>query len=168
VRRRLKLPDRLTALQEISKGKVTTAPAQHSGEGIFFVSKIADYFEVVSGGLAWKIDGLRADAAVGTAPPGRGTRVRFEVSATKKRTLAELFAEYTDNYEFSKTRIVVRLFALGVRFISRSEAKRLLHGLERFRDVVLDFAGVEEVGQGFADEVFRVWSSAHRSVRLAP
>jgi len=168
VRRHLKLPDRLAALQQLSKGKVTTAPAQHSGEGIFFVSKIADYFEVVSGGLSWKIDGLRDDAAVSPAPAGRGTRVRFEVARGKTRTLADLFAEYTDNYEFSKTKIVVRLFALGVRFISRSEAKRLLLGLERFRDVVLDFTGVEEACQGFADEVFRVWAAAHPAVRLAP
>jgi hypothetical protein len=29
-------------------------------------------------------------------------------------------------------------------------------GLERFRDVIVDFRGVQEVGQGFVDEVFRV------------
>lgn len=168
VRRRLKLPSRLAALQELSKGKVTTAPAKHSGEGIFFVSKAADYFEVVSGGLSWKIDSVRGDSSVAAAPAGRGTRVRFEVHPAKRRTLAEVFSEFTENLEFSKTRIVVRLFAIGVRFISRSEAKRLLTGLDRFRDIVLDFAGVAEVGQGFADEVFRVWADAHRSIRLRP
>jgi len=30
-------------------------------------------------------------------------------------------------------------------------------GLEKFEMVVLDFKGVQMVGQGFADEVFRVW-----------
>jgi anti-sigma regulatory factor (Ser/Thr protein kinase) len=168
VRRRFRLPGRLAALQELSKGKVTTAPSKHSGEGIFFVSKIADYFEVVSGGLSWKIDSVRGDSSVASVPGGRGTRVLFEVRPDKKTTLSDVFSEYTENLEFSKTRIVVRLFTIGVRFISRSEAKRLLAGLERFREIVLDFAGVSEVGQGFADEVFRVWAKAHRSIRLLP
>ncbi len=52
--------------------------------------------------------------------------------------------------------------------MSRSEAKRLIHGLERFREVVLDFSGVDAVGQGFADEVFRVWAGAHPEVLLDP
>jgi hypothetical protein len=64
--------------------------------------------------------------------------------------------------------VVVRLFDLGERFISRSEAKRLLHGLDRFQEVVLDFKGVKEVGQGFADEVFRVWPSTHPGVAIRP
>ncbi len=32
---------------------------------------------------------------------------------------------------------------------------------ERFQTVVLDFTGVEEIGQDFADEVFRVFQRAH-------
>ena len=83
-------------------------------------------------------------------------------------TSAELFVECTEACEFSKTRIVVKLFAIGVSFVSRSEAKRILQGLERFREIVLDFVGVMEVGQGFADEVFRVWASTHPEVRLTP
>jgi hypothetical protein len=64
--------------------------------------------------------------------------------------------------------MVVRLFAIGTTFMSRSQARRLVHGLERFREVVLDFAGVELVGQGFADEVFRVWARDHPDVTLMP
>ncbi|HEX4404491.1 MAG TPA: STAS-like domain-containing protein [Polyangia bacterium] len=60
----------------------------------------------------------------------------------------------------------MKLFEHGVRFVSRSEAKRLLLGLERFREVILDFAGVEGVGQGFADEIFRVWAKGHGDTRL--
>jgi hypothetical protein len=81
---------------------------------------------------------------------------------------AEGFEENTEDFESTRTRIVVKLFDLGDRFISRSEAKRLMSGLERFREVVLDFNGVREVGQGFADEVFRVWSVANPEVRLVP
>lgn len=52
--------------------------------------------------------------------------------------------------------------------MSRSQARRLVSGLERFREVVLDFRGVELVGQGFADEVFRVWAKQHPESALIP
>lgn len=169
LRRRLRLPSRIAALGELSKGKATTEPSRHTGEGIFFVSKIADVFEIESADLKWTVDNLRSDMAAGSvSPPRKGTRVRFEVRPGKKRTLKRLFDEYTEDFEFTRTRVVVKLFALGVRFISRSEAKRLLTGLERFGEVILDFTGVEEIGQGFADEVFRVWARSHAKVRLKP
>lgn len=169
LRRRLRLPSRLAALAELSKGKTTTQPERHTGEGIFFVSKIADTFEVESADLRWTVDNTRNDSAVGTAsPPRKGTRVRFEIRPGTRRSLKRLFDEYTENFEFTRTRIVVKLFAIDVRFVSRSEARRLLSGLERFREVVLDFKGVDEIGQGFADEVFRVWARAHPKVRLKP
>jgi hypothetical protein len=62
----------------------------------------------------------------------------------------------------------VQLFAQGQSFISRSEAKRLANGLERFDNVIVDFQGVNEVGQGFVDELFRVWQREHRDVKLTP
>jgi hypothetical protein len=40
--------------------------------------------------------------------------------------------------------------------------------VERFRVVVLDFAGVDGIGQAFADEVFRVFSAAHPKVTVIP
>lgn len=56
----------------------------------------------------------------------------------------------------------MKLFEHGTQFVSRSEARRLMHGLKKFKKVTLDFRGVKGVGQGFADEVFRVWPAAHR------
>ena len=164
----LGLKDAYGAVQELSKGKATTDPKRHTGEGIFFTSKAADYFELEANGLVWRIDNHRKDMSIAEVPARKGTRVRFEISPHAKRTLVGLFDEYTTDYEFAKTRVVVRLFEVGVRFVSRSEAKRLLQGLDRFTEVVLDFKGVEEVGQGFADEVFRVWSSAHPGVTIRP
>jgi len=72
------------------------------------------------------------------------------------------------DHDFVCTRTVVRLFDIGVRFISRSEARRLLRGLERFSEVLVDLRGVQEVGQGFVDEVFRVWPSQHPEVTVRP
>jgi hypothetical protein len=61
---------------------------------------------------------------------------------------------------------VIKLFAIGTRFISRSEARRVAVGLDRFREVVFDYHGVEEVGQGFVDELYRVWAIAHPGIKL--
>jgi len=168
VRLGLRLDDTLQALQELSKGKVTTRPEAHTGEGIFFVSKLADLFELDSNGLCWIVDNLRGDMTVRPSPPRRGTRVRFQIAAQSSRSLDALFREYAPDLTFSKTRIVVALFEHGVRFVSRSEAKRLLSGLEKFSEIVLDFARVEAVGQGFADEVFRVWPRSHEGIGITP
>ena len=169
VRDALNLPSELAAVLEISKGKTTTDAERHTGEGLFFTSKAVEFFRLVSGAQAWIVDNRREDMAVAEVePPLQGTLACVEIDLADIRSLATLFDEYTIDYAFAKTRTVVRLFAIGVRFVSRSEAKRLLHGLDRFREVVLDFRGVEGVGQGFADEIFRVWTTAHPSVSLKP
>jgi len=167
LRKQLHLGSEVEALQELSKGKLTTLPEGHTGEGIFFTSKVADQFVLESGTLRWLVDNVRGDVAVGKAPNRRGTLVRFEAATRPRRKLAAVFAEYTEDLQFSKTRVVIKLFALGTRFISRSEARRVVKRLDGFREVVLDFRGVEEVGQGFADEVFRVWAAAHPGTRLS-
>jgi anti-sigma regulatory factor (Ser/Thr protein kinase) len=166
LRRTLRLPSELDALAQLSKGKLTTMPAGHTGEGIFFTSKVADRFTLESGTLRWDVDNVRGDVGVGEVSRRRGTRVRFEAATRVRRKLAQVFAAYTDELEFAKTRVVIKLFAIGTRFISRSEARRVGAGLDRFREVVLDYRGVEEVGQGFVDELYRVWGTAHAGIRL--
>jgi anti-sigma regulatory factor (Ser/Thr protein kinase) len=164
----LRMGSELEALQELSKGKLTTLPKGHSGEGIFFTSKVADLFVLESGRLRWTVDNLRSDVAIGTIPRRLGTRVRFEAGLRPRRKLAAVFAEYTDDFQFQKTRVVVKLFAHGTRFISRSEARRVLNRLDDFREVILDFNKVDEVGQGFADEIFRVWPATHAGTVIKP
>lgn len=70
----------------------------------------------------------------------------------------------SDKYRY----LVTRVHAFRTHLISRSEAKHLLAGLGSFEEVAIDFLGVEEIGQGFADEVFRVWARKHPKVRLKP
>jgi anti-sigma regulatory factor (Ser/Thr protein kinase) len=169
IRDKLGLDSELEALQDLSKGKTTTMPSRHTGEGIFFSSKAANRFEIESGNLRWIIDNRKNDMAFGSIKPEiQGTTVRVEVDPEDAHDLTSIFAEYTRDFEFSRTRTVVRLFAIGTEFLSRSQAKRLVHGLEKFREVVLDFEGVDVVGQGFADEVFRVWAHKHPDVILIP
>lgn len=168
LRKLLRLPSDLVALQELSKGKLTTLPAGHTGEGVFFTSKAVRVFELSANGVRWTVDNVRDDMAVGSTSVTCGTTVRVEVARRPKRSLTEVFAEYAEDFDFAKTRVVIKLFALGTRFVSRSEARRVLANLEKWRAVVLDFSGVEEIGQGFADEVFRVWSRAHPGIKLEP
>ncbi len=165
VRSKLTLDSTMEAMQRLSKGKVTTQPDRHSGEGIFFTSKMARTFEIEANGLLWVVDNQRGDQMVAGKIPSPGTTVRFETPLTTAPTVASVYAPYTHDFEFDTSRVVVKLFEHGVRFVSRSEAKRLLIGLEKFREVILDFAGVEGVGQGFADEVFRVWAKQHPTTR---
>jgi hypothetical protein len=107
---------------------------------------------------------------VGDAPTREGTRVRCEVDRTSTRELSTIFEKYTDpnTYRFDRSRLEIRLFERGGSFVSRSEALRLATGLEQFGQVVLDFRGVNEVGQGFVDELFRVWAPAHPETKLVP
>ena len=166
VRAKLGLESTLDALGEISKGKTTTMPERHTGEGLFFTSKAVRRFVLEANRLCWIVDNQRGDFAAAVSPVRTGTRVRFVVPTRPAHTLEQVFAQYTDELEFSRTRAVVRLFARGKLFVSRSEARRLLSGLERFRSVVLDFDRVQSVGQGFCDEIFRVWGAAHPAIRL--
>jgi len=169
VRDGLSLEDHFAAIQELSKGKTTTNPQEHTGEGIFFTSKAVDIFEIASNGWRWTIDNLRGDQAVGAEPAKPGTTVSCEIDAATTRHLDQVFDAFTDeDHSFSRSRVRVKLFELGVEFVSRSEAKRLLRGLERFREVEVDFEGVVEVGQGFVDELVRVWPSQHPDTRITP
>lgn len=171
VRERMELPNDLAALQEIEKGKATTAPDRHTGEGIFFTSRAVDVFLLESGELRWTVDNLRDDIAVGDAEARRGTRVRSEISPDSERILSKIFDQYTvevDVPAFQRTSVRVRLFEVGERFVSRSEAKRLASRLEGFEEVELDFDGIQEVGQGFVDELFRVWARDHPRTTLLP
>ncbi|HEX6468575.1 MAG TPA: DUF4325 domain-containing protein [Streptosporangiaceae bacterium] len=165
----LHLEDVYDALGELTKGKTTTDPERHTGEGIFFTSKAVDVFTLESAGLRWTVDNVRDDQAVGASEITEGTRVRWEMDPATTRPIADVFGAYTDeDHRFTRTRTVVRLFGFGVRFVSRSEAKRLMRGLERFEEVLIDFTGVEEVGQGFVDEVLRVWPNEHPETVVRP
>jgi excisionase family DNA binding protein len=169
IRIALALPDHRSSLAELSKGKVTTQPDRHSGEGLFFTSRAVDYFDLQANGLRWTVDNRRGDFAVGSSRYVPGTLAMFEVDAATTRRLEDVFRPFTDEeLGFSRSYVRVKLFEHGSSFVSRSEAKRLLAGLERFAEVELDFDKVESVGQGFADEVFRVWAKQHPEVRLIP
>ena len=176
----LQLPDRRLALLELGKGKFTTDKNNHSGEGIFFASRIFDLFSIRANGLTFKhddevpLDILSEDEIISfkDAFGGRGTLVSMSIAENSQRTMAEVFDRFTlnkDELNFDKTIVPVRLAKVGSEnLISRSQAKRLLHRLERFKHVEFDFSEIDMIGQAFADEVFRVFKNKHPDIVLKP
>lgn len=165
------LPDDVESVFVLEKGRFTTQPARHSGEGIFFSSKAANCYRIESGRVAWIVDNEARDTAIELMPEPRiGTRVATTFVPGRVSALADVFARWTDpeTLAFDRTKTTVRLAAFGVQLLSRSEARRVTTGLDRFRHVTVDFTGVDLVGQGFCDEIFRVFAAAHPQVVLAP
>jgi len=158
------------AIVQLEKGKLSSDPTRHSGEGLFFSSKAVARFRLESQSVAWVVDNLIGDSGIGVSPVRRGTRVVLEVVRGRTPPLEEIFRAYTDPHtmQFAKTRATIKLGAHGRTLVSRSEARRLLEGIVKFTQVTMDFSGVEVVGQGFCDEVFRVFARAHPDIALEP
>ena len=175
ITRALHLPDERLALLELSKGKLTTDPRRHSGEGVFFTSRMFDRFQIAAGELVFDHDAGAGDKLlfdIDMRHVRHGTTVLMEIGADSTSTAKEIFDQYSsgpDDYTFAKTVLPVRLAKVGdENLISRSQAKRLMQRVERFHTVVLDFDTVTSIGQAFADEVFRVFAHDHPNITLVP
>jgi anti-sigma regulatory factor (Ser/Thr protein kinase) len=180
LKRELGLADERHAVLELAKGKVTTDPAHHTGEGIFFTSRMVDDFMIVSGNVMFMhlpkggtlpepMDVVQQDVVQQGRYFHQGTIVVIILKNTVARTPKEVFDQFTSEGEcgFTKTMIPVSLAQYGdEKLVSRSQAKRLLAGLERFKVVCLDFEGVETIGQAFADEVFRVFVNDYPDIEV--
>ena len=164
---KLHLPDEESALIELLKGKTTTMPEAHTGEGIFFTSRASDTFSLKSHRIQIEWNRAQQDVFVSQPRFTNGTLVQFSLQRNARRTLEEVFGEFAPqeyDFQFQKTKVLVKL--LQPDYVSRSEARRLLANLEKFREIVLDFRDVRSVGQGFADEVFRVFAARNPGIVL--
>jgi hypothetical protein len=166
----LGLLDERQAVLELAKGKLTTDPANHTGEGIFFTSRVFDDFNILSSGVYFPhVFGKDEDWILEAEKLSSGTSVWMKLNNHTARTVKKIFDEYTsgDDYGFTKTVVPVRLAQYGDdKLVSRSQAKRLLARIDRFKIVIFDFEGVESIGPAFADEVFRVFASRHSSIEF--
>jgi anti-sigma regulatory factor (Ser/Thr protein kinase)/predicted transcriptional regulator len=160
------------ALLELAKGKVTSDPDRHTGEGIFFTSKMFDTFSILSGRLFYgrtKIgDGWLIEAE--DRQNFDGTFITMEIHPNSTRISKEIFDQYAsgDDKDFSRTHVPIVLAKYGKeQLLSRSQARRVLARFERFKEVMLDFQGVEMIGQAFADEIFRVFRREHPGIVIA-
>jgi len=160
------------ALQDLLKGKTTTDPVHHSGEGIFFTSRAADYLRITSHRLSLVFNNVEEELYFQQVKPYKGTGVTFRISRHTKKDLGGIFSQYGGEefgYEFGRTQVTVSLYTgPDSRFVSRSKARRLLHGLGKFREIILDFNGVTTIGQGFTDQIFRVFQRTHPEITIIP
>ena len=171
IQRALGLYDPRESILELAKGKLTTAPQNHSGEGIFFTSRMVDAFDIQSGRLHFRHHHQALDVLSERDADSPGTLVTMRLANDSPRIMSAVFDQFTDQeeYTFDKTVVPLRLAQHeGEKLVSRSQAKRVSLRFERFKRVVLDFEGVAEIGQAFADELFRVFAAAHPDVRLTP
>lgn len=167
------LDDPRHALLELSKGKVTTDSSKHTGQGIFFTSRMFDKFMLCSGTLGFCRLNKHDDwlVEIEDQVETKGTAVQLEIHPRATQTVQGVLNEYAKDFElgFTKTHIPVELLKYGdEQLVSRSQAKRLLTRIDRFEEVLLDFKGINMIGQAFADEIFRVYKQAHPTVHLLP
>jgi len=174
IARILNLSDPRESLLELSKGKLTTDPDNHSGQGIFFTSRVFDHFLIYSGDLIFSHnDGDKNDYLLHNKNDEVSTDVLMGIALNSDKNLKSVFDKFSgnedENFAFNKTVVPVKLALYeGERLVSRSQAKRILNRVEKFKTVLLDFQGVDFIGQAFADEVFRVFTRNNPHIELVP
>lgn len=173
IQQNLHLLNERHAVLELAKGKLSTDPDHHSGEGIFFSSRLFDVYQIASGDVSFSHQQayVAGDLLMTGEHAKSGTAVRMKLENQSLRTTKAVFDEYappSDDYSFNKTVVPVNLAQYGTAaLISRSQAKRLLARIALFKVVVLDFSQVEFIGQAFADEIFRVFVNQHPQIELS-
>ena len=164
------------AVTELYKGKFTSDPDNHTGEGIFFSMRLSDRFSIVSDGMILRSGYLGEPSVIrshilayATKLSKKGTVVIMQLENDTRRDLSEVFSEYANIDDgFIRTKIPVFEACMDRDPVARSQARRLAARLTSFTEVVLDFEKVDIMGQGFADELFRVFAKAHPEVKLTP
>ena len=165
----LGLLDERHAILELSKGKLTTDPKRHTGEGIFFTSRMFDSFDILSGGVYFNHTFGNPEDWILERKFQSGTSAWMKLNNHSSRTCKKIFDQFSsgDDYGFTKTVVPVKLAQYGNdKLISRSQAKRALARVELFQTVIFDFSDVPSIGQAFADEIFRVFTHEHPKIKL--
>lgn len=166
----MSLLDERHAILELSKGKLTTDPKNHSGEGIFFTSRMFDSFDILSGAVYLSHEfGTEEDWIVERPKEKSGTVVFLKLNNHTSRSVKKIYEQYSPGEEFGFTKTVVPVVLAKYgndSLVSRSQAKRLLARVELFKTVIFHYAGVDTIGQAFADEIYRVFANQHPEIEI--
>ncbi len=158
------------AILELVKGKMTTEPEYHPGDGLCITMKIFDTVYLSSGN--WRL--------VHHVPRNRWslkqwnrkdcTEVSMILSTSSDRAVQNVLtfcSAHGNNISFDRTVIPLILARYdGENLISRSQARRVLNRLDNFREVCFDFKQIEFLGEAFADEIFRIFQNDHKGIKL--
>ncbi|MDO4629073.1 MAG: DUF4325 domain-containing protein [Planctomycetia bacterium] len=155
------------AKAQLVSGGFTSDRERHDGEGIYDSSLLADSFLIYSDSLIFardyeKIEGISAHVGL----VRKGTTVYFSVHRDTQKTLKN--ADHTNSDgDFSRVTLPLRLMTLtGNALYARSQARRFTFNFIGKKEVIFDFEGIAELGQGFAHEIFYVFRKANPEVRL--
>lgn len=161
------------AILELFKGKLTTDSQNHSGEGIFFTSRLMDTFIVVSSKKYFThnnyceiLETLDDDDELNQLMNNKGTVVLMRLANRSHKQIKEVFNMFSNDDGFNKTSIPMKNM-FGNNFpVSRSQARRLYNRFDRFDEVELDFHDVDEIGQAFAHELFVKFAELKPDVKI--
>lgn len=166
------IDDPTLAMLELSKGKLTSAPHRHSGQGLFFSSRLADVFDIHANHAAFQCRSWEGRAWQAGRPATRtGTSVYLAISLDTPRTLEAVLQAHRGaaGQGFARTQVPLHLLAGSAGVLaSRAEARRVAARLSQFESAEINFAGVTDIGHGFADELFRVFGSDNPTLELQP
>ena len=159
------------AIAELFKGKLTTDEHHHSGEGIFFSSRAMDSFFIISSGKIFAINKYDHSNVIDHVEGifgSTGTIVFMCLSNFSQKRLSEVFNTFSNvDNGFDKTILPLKNI-FDTSPVSRSQAKRIVNRLDNFNEVILDFDGIEWMGQGFAHQIFVVFAKEHPDVSIIP
>ena len=166
--------DNMQIMEELYKGKFTTNREAHSGEGIFFTSKMLTSFALYSEDTIYSYHCEDKDRFVKshlisyyTSLRRIGTMAVMKLENNTSRTSVEVFDTFAPMGEgFTRTLLPMKEICTFGYPVARSQARRIAHRLEEFEEVILDFQGIEFMGQGFADELFRVFQNKNPKIKL--
>ena len=166
------------AMSILFVGKMTTNRESHSGEGIFFSSRSLDRFYIYSSNRIFAHEAYDKNISVDirtiedseskdAIANEKGTFVVMELWNQSKRQLKEVFDMFSsDEKGFYKTQISIKSAIPSVFPVSRSQARRLCRGFDKFEEVELDFSGVDDVGRAFVHEIFCVFLGKHPEISI--
>ncbi len=163
------------AILSLFKGKLTTDEDNHSGEGIFFTSRLMDHFGAISSNKYFSQDNTlemikdleRSSENTSNLVDRQGTVIIMALSNSTNKTMKEVFDMYSSiDGGFTVTQIPIKHICDSGFPVSRSQAKRLYFGFDKFEKVILDFEGVNEIGQGFAHELFHIFQKRHPEIEI--
>ncbi len=164
------ITDPQLAMFELSKGKLTSQPERHSGHGLYFTARLADIFDIHTAQAAFQRRPWASQRWQRARPAASaGTSVYLAIALDTPRTLHEVLQAHSASGQglgFERTQVPLHLLADQGHLVSRAQARRVAQRLAAFQHADLDFSGLDEVGHGFADELFRVFGQAHPAVAL--
>jgi anti-sigma regulatory factor (Ser/Thr protein kinase) len=164
------IDDPRLAMLELGKGKLTTQPERHLGQGLFYVARAADIFDLHANRSAFQRRPGRSGWFDVRAVDRQGTSVYVAIALDTPRTLDQILRSTAEQgYGLERTEVSMRLLTGPNTWLeSRAQARRVAARLDSFRHARLDFSGIDEIGPAFADELFRVYARAHPGVELVP